>query len=73
MVIYSPFVSVFSFFQILNVGKYLLNKRIDSLKDLTWGFFDDRNSKNLKKLSEEKTEGNKKRKSTFKKENSSDS
>eukprot|EP01080_Neovahlkampfia_damariscottae_P012170 gene12170-5660_t len=53
MLTFFPFVAVFSFFQTLYLAKYLLNQRLDSLKDLTWGFYDDRNSKNLKKLKEQ--------------------
>ena len=52
LVILHPVITLFAIFQSITILKYLLNKRLDSLKDLTWTFLDDRNSKNLKSLSD---------------------
>jgi len=52
LVFLHPVITLFAIFQSITILKYLLNKRLDSLKDLTWTFLDDRNSKNLKSLSD---------------------
>eukprot|EP01080_Neovahlkampfia_damariscottae_P002022 gene2022-1529_t len=49
---FTPVLILFMMVQILSIGQYLLKKRLDSLKEVTWGLFDDRHSKSLKIMAE---------------------
>eukprot|EP01080_Neovahlkampfia_damariscottae_P002023 gene2023-1530_t len=49
---FTPVLILFIMVQILSIGQYLLKKRLDSLKEVTWGLFDDRHSKSLKIVAE---------------------
>eukprot|EP01080_Neovahlkampfia_damariscottae_P000265 gene265-6680_t len=48
LIISAPVLLLFVVFQMLSVLQYLINKRIDSLKDLTWGLFDTAHEKTAK-------------------------
>ena len=69
LLISSPVVTLFIIFQILNILQYFLNKRIDSLKDLTWSLYDTKNEKTMEKL-EKKVEKMKKKLNNAKRSNS---
>ena len=48
----SPILTLFVFLQIIGIAQYLLKKRLDALKDVTWGLIDEGHSKTMEKLSE---------------------
>ena len=50
MIISAPISTLFVIFQILTIMQYFLNKRIDSLKDLTWSLYDVKHEKMTNKM-----------------------